>query len=165
MHLTRQSPPATYALLAAGWMVVVIAADLALPETIVLTGLLSFAPLIASGGVGQRGTAAFGVAAIACAVWSGLWNDAWSEAQQYVRLLTVVMVSIAGVVIARLRGQRDQRYARISAIAEVAQRAILPKLPAESGVMSIASRYESAYEDTLVGVTCTTSPCTRSQPG
>lgn len=151
MHMTRPSPPATYALLAAAWLVLVTVADMLVPETIVLTGLVAFAPLIAAAGLGLRGTAWFALAAILLAVWSGFWNDAWSEAQQYVRLLTVVMVSVAGVVIARLRSDRDERFARMSAIAEVAQRAILPKLPAESGVMAMASRYVSAYEDTLVG--------------
>lgn len=151
MHLTRPSPPATYALLASAWIVLVTGADLLLPDSIVLAGLLAFAPLIAAGGVGVRGTAAFALAAVLLGVWSGFWNDAWSEPQQYVRLLTVVMVAVAGVVIARLRSDRDERFARVSAIAEVAQRAILPKLPAESGVLAMASRYVSAYEDTLVG--------------
>ena len=151
MHPRRPSPAATYAVLAAAWIVLVALVDLLLPQDVVLAGLLAFAPLIAAAGLGVRGTAAFALVAILCGAWSGYWNDAWSEPQQYVRLLTVVMVSLAGVVIARLRTDREQRFARMTAIAEVAQRAILPKLPAESGVMAIASRYLSAYEDTLVG--------------
>ena len=151
MHFTRPSRTATYALLASAWIVAVAVADLLLPQDVVLAGLLAFAPLIAAAGVGVRGTAGFALVAILVGVWSGYWNDAWSEPQQYVRMLTVVMVSVAGIVIARLREDREERFARMSAIAEVAQRAILPKLPAESGVMAIASRYLSAYEDTLVG--------------
>ena len=151
MYLSRPSPPVTYALLASAWLLLVAAADAMLPATIVLSSLLAFAPLVAAAGLGVLGTAAFGLAATLLTVESGVWNDAWSQPQQYVRMLTVLIVSGTGVAVARLRSQREDRFARVSAIAEVTQRAILPKLPARSGPMQLASRYLSAYEDTLVG--------------
>jgi serine phosphatase RsbU (regulator of sigma subunit) len=84
-------------------------------------------------------------------ILSGYWNDVWSEPQQWVRLIDVTMVSGVGVVIARLRSDQDTRFARMTAIVEVTQRAILPKLPTDSGSMRLASRYVSAYADTLIG--------------
>ncbi|HEU5037387.1 MAG TPA: PP2C family protein-serine/threonine phosphatase [Nocardioides sp.] len=151
MRIPRSWSPATVGLVASAWLLAVAVADILLPATIVPTPLTAFAAIIAAARLGVRGTSAFGVTATLFTVWSGFWNDAWSQPQQYVRLLTVVMVSGAAVAIARLRSERDDRFARMSAIAEVTQRAILPKLPSQSGPMRLASRYLSAYEDTLVG--------------
>ena len=143
--------PSTYAVAAALWLVLVVVADLLLPHDIVPTALLCIAPLIASARLGVRGTAGFSAAALVLTVWSGFWNDAWSDPQHWVRTFLVALVALAAVSIARVRVERDERFARISVIAEVTQRAILPRLPSESGRMRIASRYLSAYEDTLVG--------------
>ena len=151
MRVRGSWSPVTCAVLATSWLVAVVVADVLLPPSIVPATLLAFAPLIAAAGFGVRGTASFGVAAVALTVASGQWNDAWSTGQQWVRLATVVIVSGAAVVIARLRSDRDTRFARMSAIVEVTQRAILPKLPTDSGPMRLASRYVSAYADTLVG--------------
>ena len=143
--------PVIGATAAAVWLALVVVADLLLPSDIVPAALLAFAPLLAAATTSVRSTVAFGVAATVLAILSGFWNDAWGHAQHWLRLLDVVIISAASVAIAKLRADRDVRYARLSAIAEVAQRAILPKLPTESGSMRIASRYLSAFEDSLVG--------------
>ena len=151
MPVTRRSPATTYSILATAWLLAVLLGDLLLPSDVVLATLFGVGPLIAAAGLGVRGTAVFGALAVALVVCSGFWNDAWSGGQHWVRLVDVALVSSAGVTIARLRSDRDDRFTRVSAIADVAQRAILPKLPAASGSMTIASRYLSAFEDTLVG--------------
>jgi sigma-B regulation protein RsbU (phosphoserine phosphatase) len=47
--------------------------------------------------------------------------------------------------------RREHRFARVVAIAEVAQRAILPTLPARFGPVAIGARYLSAAQDAVVG--------------
>jgi serine phosphatase RsbU (regulator of sigma subunit) len=89
--------------------------------------------------------------AVALTVWSGWWNDAWGDVQQWVRLLEIVLVSVAAVVIATVRVSREQRLARVMNIAETAQRVILPTLPDSAGGVRVAARYLSAAEDAVVG--------------
>jgi serine phosphatase RsbU (regulator of sigma subunit) len=72
-------------------------------------------------------------------------------AQQNVRILNVVLVSAAAVAIATVRVHRERRFEEVSAIAEAAQRAILPVLPAHLGGVAVATRYRSAAQGALVG--------------
>src|SRR4051812_36804396 len=61
-------------------------------------------------------------------VW---WVEpSWNTAQQWIRLLDVVAVSTAAVLVAIVRVHREEHLMRLAAIAETAQRAILPTVPA-----------------------------------
>ncbi|MFL6081080.1 MAG: PP2C family protein-serine/threonine phosphatase [Ornithinibacter sp.] len=113
--------------------------------------LFAIAPLIACSVLSPRVTAGFGVAATLALVWSGWWNDTWDSAQQWVRLVDVVMVSVAGVLLAVVRVHRERRLTRVTAIAEAAQRVILPTVPASTGTVHAASRYLSAAADAVIG--------------
>ncbi len=139
------------ALLASGWLLAIFVLDLALPPTVVPDTLLAIAPLIACSVLSVRSTAAFGCAAVVLLVWSGWWNQTWDTAQQWIRLLDVVLVSAAAVLVAVVRVHREQRLTRVTAIAEAAQRAILPTVPAFTGEVHAASRYLSAALDAVVG--------------
>ena len=112
MYARLPTRPSTYVVAAVLWLVLVVVADLLLPEDVVPTALLSVAPLIASARLGVRGTAGFGVAALALAVWSGFWNDAWADPQHWVRMLLVALIAIAATSIARVRGERPTAPAR-----------------------------------------------------
>ena len=57
----------------------------------------------------------------------------------------------AAVGIAYVRVRREQQLARVTKIAETAQRAILPSLPAGTDGLRMAARYLSAAEDATVG--------------
>jgi len=138
-------------LLAASWLVVLTVVDVAVPASVVPDTLFAIAPLIACAVLSPRATAGFGVAAVVLLVWSGWWNDTWDTAQQWVRLLDVLLVSLGAVIIAAVRVHREQRLTRLVAIAETAQRAILPTLPASIDGLVAASRYLSAAEDAVVG--------------
>ncbi len=72
-------------------------------------------------------------------------------AQQWIRLVDVVLVGAAAVGIAYVRVRREQQLARVTTIAETAQRAILPSLPAGTDGLRMAARYLSAAEDAVVG--------------
>src|SRR5690606_29833449 len=91
-----------------------------------------------------------GVAAVA-AVLSGTWNDSWGTVQHAVRVVNVVLVGAASVVVAAVRVRREQEVGRLTTVAEVAQRAVLPILPAHARRTDIAVRYRSASQDTVIG--------------
>ncbi len=140
------------AALAGAWLVAVLLVDLAVPaSTFVLTSLFAMAPLIACSVLPAATTSAFAAAAVALAAASGTWNHAWGTPQQIVRMVDVAVISGAAVVVAAVRVRRERRFARVSAIAEVAQRAILPRLPATAAGVAVAARYLSAAEDAVVG--------------
>lgn len=140
------------AALATAWLLVVVAVDVATPPaTFVVAVLSAVAPLIACAVLSARATAVFAVVAVALTVASGWWNHTWGSAQQTVRIIDVTVVSAAAVVIATVRVRREQRYARVVVIAEVAQRAILPTLPKEVGQVAVGARYLSAARDAVVG--------------
>ena len=141
----------TAALLAIGWLLGMLALDLVLPLAVAPDPLFAIAPLIACSVLSPRVTAGFGVAAVLCLVWSGWWNRTWDSPQQWIRLLDVVLVSGAAVLLAIVRVHREQRLTRVTAIAEAAQRVILPTVPATTGTVHAASRYLSAAVDAVVG--------------
>ncbi len=121
------------------------------PQYAILTALFGLAPLIACAVVPARGTAVIAGLAVLAAVLSGTWNDTFGTAQQNIRLLNVVLVSLAAVTIAAVRVHREHRFAQVSRIAEVAQRAVMPVLPERAGHVAIAARYQSAAQGALVG--------------
>ena len=55
------------------------------------------------------------------------------------------------VVMAGMRRRREERLARMTAVAEAAQLALLPPLPPEMTGISIAARYRSATREASVG--------------
>ena len=150
--MNRDRMPLVGAGLALLVLVVLVTVDLSIPPGhAVLTSLFGLSPLIACAVVPVPGTAAIGALAIGAAFASGWWNDTMGTAQQNVRILDVVMVSIAAVAIAAVRVHREHQFAQLSAIAEAAQRAILPVLPTHLGGVAVATRYRSAARGTLVG--------------
>jgi serine phosphatase RsbU (regulator of sigma subunit) len=126
--------------------------DLAIPDrSVALAPLFALSPLIACAVLPAGRTAAFAAAALVLAVASGLWNDTLGTAQQTVRIVDVALIGAAAIVLAAVRVRREEQMGRLSALAEVAQRAVLPVLPAHARRTDIAFRYQSAGEDTLIG--------------
>ena len=137
--------------LASGWLLLMVVVDIAAPTSVVPDPLFAIAPLIACSVLSPRITAAFGGAAVVLLIGSGWWNHTWDTPQQWIRLLDVVLVSAAAVAVATVRVHREQRLTRMAAIAEAAQRAILPTVPAATQGLQTASRYLSAAQDAVVG--------------
>jgi len=71
--------------------------------------------------------------------------------QHNIRLLNVALVGIAAVAIAAVRVNREHRFAEVTQLALIAQRAILPALPARAGQVAVAALYHSAAQGALVG--------------
>jgi serine phosphatase RsbU (regulator of sigma subunit) len=132
-------------------LVVLVVADIIASPAVSLSVLYAIAPLAACAVLPAATTATFAVAAFVLAALSHVWNGQWGIPQMWVRMLDVALVSAAAVAIAAVRVRREERLARVERIAEVAQRTILPRIPARVGTVSAAARYLSAAEDTLVG--------------
>ena len=94
--------------LAAVWLVAVVVLDVVLPNTVVPDTLFAVAPLIACSVLSPRLTAGFAAAAVVLVVGSGVWNHSWGSAQQWIRMLDVVLVSSAAVVVAVVRVVRER---------------------------------------------------------
>ena len=137
--------------LASLWLVAVLTIDWATAASFVPAVLCGVAPLIASAALPPAATAGFGIAAVALTTASIQWNDAWGTAQTWIRIGDVALVAAAAVVLAAVRTRREQQLARVSRIAEVAQRVVLPLVPTHVGPVAAAARYLSAAEDALVG--------------
>ncbi|MDH2415240.1 PP2C family protein-serine/threonine phosphatase [Nocardioides sp. CER19] len=150
-HGTRVPASRTVMASAVLWLALVAVADVVLPPHVVPDPLFALSPLIACSVLSPRTTAAFGAAAVALLVASGIGNSTWSTAQQWIRLLDVVVVSLAAVWIAAIRVRREQHTQRIVAIAETAQRVILPTIPTRVDTLATATRYLSAAQDAVVG--------------
>jgi serine phosphatase RsbU (regulator of sigma subunit) len=137
--------------IAVAWLLMLSAVDLAIPMNVYPGPLFALAPLAASAVMSARVTAGFAVAAAVLVVLSGLDNDLWDTAEPWVQLLDVVLLGGVAVVIAEVRVRRERRFARVSTIAEVAQRAVLPTLPLTAADVRVTARYQSAAEDAVVG--------------
>lgn len=137
---------------AALWLLLVLGVELATqnPDFVPST-LYALAPLIACAVLPALRTAGFGVAALLLTVLSSSWNGSLGTQQMWVRVVDVALVSGAAVTLSAIRTQRDQRVARITRLAEVAQRTILPRVPTHIGPIVASVRYVSAAEDALVG--------------
>lgn len=149
---SERAPQVLGAGLAALCLVTLVVIDIAIPGAeVVLVPLFALSPLIACAVLSARTTAAFAVTAVAMSVGAGWWDGTWGIPQQVVRVIDVTLISGAAVVVAAVRVRREERFARVVAIAEVAQRAILPTLPTRIGQVAVGARYLSAAQDAVVG--------------
>jgi serine phosphatase RsbU (regulator of sigma subunit) len=140
------------AALAALTLAALVVVDIAVgASTLALSPLFALSPLIVCAVLPAGPTAGFAAAAVAGAIASGLWNDTIASPQQLVRVLDVALVSTVAVVVAAVRVRRERQLGRMTAIAEVAQRAVLPRLPAHARRVDTAVRYVSAVEDAVIG--------------
>ena len=122
----------------------------------VLTGitvfsLFSVAPLIVATVADERRTAIFASAAVALTIATGWWQGAATDAIYWTRAGVVCVISGMAVVVAGMRRRREERLARMTAIAQATRLALLPPLPRQLTGISIAARYLSATREASVG--------------
>lgn len=138
------------AALAGATLLVLVVLDALFPQ-VSLAVLFALSPIVACAVLPPRPTAAFGVAALLAAIASHGWNQDQSLAQHVVRLVAVVAFSATATVVSRIRIMREHELQQVSKLAEVAQRAVLPVLPAHARRVNIAVRYRSATADAVIG--------------
>ena len=137
------------------WLGIVLVLDAAIAVTGIfvgrgsgLLGLLAAGPLLACARCGGRATALVAAYAIAlCAIATAASGAAGNMMATY-RFIMVISAGVVAVFVAVIRGRREGTLIRIN---DRVQRAILRPLPAEFGGVSLASHYQSATKQALVG--------------
>ncbi len=112
--------------------------------------LSGIAPLIVATVADERRTAVFAGAAVALAMGVG-WEGSAGDGVYWARVAVVCAIGVMAVVVAGMRRRREELLARMTAIAQVSQLALLPPLPPEMTGIGIAARYRSATREASVG--------------
>lgn len=137
---------------AAGWLVVWAVIDAVFgSRTLSFSAFFGVTPLFVAAVCSWPLTAAAGIAAVALAVGSGGWHHNLDSAHLLVPMCSVLVVAAVAVVVSVLRVRRETAFSQLSVIAELAQRAVLPVLPSRTNGVRLATRYQSATLDALVG--------------
>lgn len=119
--------------------------------SVVVISMFGVAPLIVAALVDERRTAVLAAAASALALAAGWWHGITGDVNYWSRVAAVVTVSTMAMVVAGVRRRREERLARMTAIAEATQLALLPPLPPQITGLNVAARYRSATREALVG--------------
>ena len=135
---------------AAGVIVILVVADLALGHDVQFTGSLVIAPFVAGARLSPQKTLAFALVALFAVVFLGWFNEA-GTVEAALRLVVVMAGGGLAVWIAAIRQRRESELAQVSRVAEVAQRAVLTAVPKQVGPLAFASRYQSASPEALIG--------------
>ncbi|ADP84983.1 PP2C family protein-serine/threonine phosphatase [Pseudofrankia inefficax] len=144
--------------LALGLAVLCCAVGISLLTNVAMAGYFGLAALLVSGARGPRRTAAMGSLAVVVAVLSGLWDHRFLNSQHLAAIGLVAAQSAVAVWIAIHRSRRESELrhretelVRVRAVADVAQRALLPEVPTTIDGACFAARYLSAAEEATVG--------------
>jgi len=124
---------------------------LAATSGLIEISLFIVAPLIVATAADERRTAIFAGAAVVLTLAAGSRHSPGADANYWIWLTAVCTVSLLAVVLAGVRGRREERLARMTAIAKASQVALLPPLLPEITGISIAARYRSATPEASVG--------------
>lgn len=124
---------------AVGWLAVFGVLDAT--ARVIVISMFGVVPLIVAAVVDERRTAVFAGAAVAAGLAAGWWDGLIGNVDYWPGIATVATVSAMAVVVAGMRRRREERLARMTAIAEATQLALLPPLPAQITGLNIAARY------------------------
>ncbi len=134
----------------AGLLGLLVVADAVIPG-ISLTGFFGLAPLVASATGAPAVTVLVGLVAVVAAVVSGTWDHRFGSGQHAAACVLVAAQAAVAVYVAVVRLRRERELGRVRAVADVAQRALLPVVPGTVDGIAFAARYLSAAAETLVG--------------
>jgi serine phosphatase RsbU (regulator of sigma subunit) len=129
----------------------IVTVDVALAPRISISGSYAIAAVIAATVTSVRMTAVVAVLALVLAAVSGSWNDNWGTLDWQIRLGLTASLAVLAVVAAAIRARRERALSRMTAIAEVAQKALLRTLPKAVDRLELAARYVSAAQDAQIG--------------
>jgi sigma-B regulation protein RsbU (phosphoserine phosphatase) len=148
---TRSRPTAGHVALVAATLWLVLFGVLHVLTHMMVYSLFVIAPLIVATVADERRTAILAGAAVALTVGIGLWEGSAGDGIYWTRAAVVCAIGAMAVVVAGIRRRREERLARMTAIAQASQLALLPPLPPEMTGISIAARYRSATSEASVG--------------
>ncbi|MDT0478839.1 PP2C family protein-serine/threonine phosphatase [Streptomyces doebereineriae] len=140
-------PPGWVRVLPAVLLVGVCVATLVSPDPLDIGFLLGAIPPLAVLSYGPAATAVLGVSVLVVLnVPAFRLNDPGST-----DVLTVGFVAALSVIVSFVRSRRDAQLVTERAVAEAAQRAVVPPLPERVGGVRCAGLYRAAQRGTLVG--------------
>jgi serine phosphatase RsbU (regulator of sigma subunit) len=148
---TRRWLQALDVLVPLGVLGVIVILDAVLTARVLVSGAFAFAAIVASALTTVRRTAIVGAAASVLAALSPLWHHNLATVDWWVRLVVTVILGATAVLLAKVRVRRERALRHMTAIAEVAQRALFRTIPSSIGPLGFAARYVSATEEALVG--------------
>jgi phosphoserine phosphatase RsbU/P len=143
--------PNSASAVAAGLLLAATVAIDLLPMNISLAGYFGLPVFIIAASGGPATTVSFGAVAVGLAVASGTWDHRFGSNQHIAAILLVLAQVGVAAYIAHTRNRREIEMVRVRAVADVAQRALLPHVPAMLGEVGFATRYVSAAREALVG--------------
>jgi serine phosphatase RsbU (regulator of sigma subunit) len=129
----------------------VVVIDVTAGHSIGLLALLSLGPAFAAVVGGLARMIIVSCLALALCVLLATYQDRRFGVDDQVALVTVLGVSVAGVIASTLRGRQERELADVRTVAEAAQQVLLRPVPAESGAVRIAVRYISATSRATIG--------------
>ena len=116
-----------------------------------LLALLSLGPAFAAVVGGLIRMIIVSCLALALCLFLATYQDRTFGVDDQVALVTVLGVSVAGVIASTLRQRQERELADVRTVAEAAQQVLLRPVPAESGAVRIAVRYISATSRATIG--------------
>ena len=125
--------------------------DLLAGPSLVFLPLLTLGPAFASVSGGVRRTAMVGAVALAICVPLAYYNGLLSNWQNYLTVISILGVTAASMLAARLRLERERELANVRQVAEAAQRVLLRPVPRRAGDLRVALSYTSAAAEAQIG--------------
>jgi serine phosphatase RsbU (regulator of sigma subunit) len=124
---------------------------LAAMSGLIVISLFIVAPLIVATAADARRTAIIAGATVVLTIAAVAWHGHIENATYWIRVTPVCAMGLLAVVLAGVRRGREERLARMTAIAQASQVALLPPMLPEITRISIAARYRSATLGAWVG--------------
>ncbi|KQC35511.1 serine/threonine protein phosphatase [Frankia sp. ACN1ag] len=143
--------PENLRLIVAGAAVLTLALVVDLGPGVALTGYFGLGPLILAAACPPLITAGIGGLTVIVAILSGLWDHRFGTQPHIAAIILVLVQSAIAVYICVYRDRQRSKLHRVQAVAEVAQRALLPAVPGQLDGAGFAARYLSAAQEASVG--------------
>jgi len=150
----RSRPPAGHVAMAVAVLWLLLPCVLAAMSGQIVISLFIVAPLIVATAADERRTAIIAGATIVLTIAAVAWHghvEHVENAIYWFRVTPVCAMGLLAVVQSGVGCRREERLARMTAIAQASQVALLPPLPPEITGISIAARYRSATPGAWVG--------------
>jgi serine phosphatase RsbU (regulator of sigma subunit) len=113
--------------------------------------VLSLGPALASVSRRPVPTALVGLVAVVACVLLDWYDDLYATRRGVIAFVTILGVTVAGVIASAARQRRERELADIRAVAEVAQQVLLRPVPREVPPLRMAVRYVSASASARIG--------------
>jgi hypothetical protein len=132
-------------------LVLIVAVELADGPAPHYIGLLAAPPLLAAAFAGWRSVLGVGAVSVALAVAFTLLGSSMLGMEQLTQIGAVLLLTGIAAGVGVVRQQQGDRFAELSRLASVAQRAVLRPIGPQVGTLTLAARYVSASADAGIG--------------